>query len=104
MPSYNLINVANTQWQSGSAMQVSYLYSDAPVIGITDSRKHISVASTAATSSHSGINTLPIILRNGVTWVQTVRSPAIFCPDVTNGAIVIHTQRLKSDPGGNLLS
>lgn len=30
-----------------------------------------------------------------------------FCaPDVavTNGAIVIHTQRLKSDPGGNLLS
>ncbi|WP_216725906.1 hypothetical protein, partial [Yersinia pestis] len=81
MPSYNLINVANTQWQSGSAMQVSYLYSDAPVIGITDSRKHISVASTAATSSHSGINTLPIILRNGVTWVQTVRSPAIFCPD-----------------------
>ncbi|KAA2003387.1 chemotaxis protein [Escherichia coli] len=34
-----------------------------------------------------------------------------FCPQgyrlepvVTNGAIVIHTQRLKSDPGGNLLS
>ena len=27
-------------------------------------------------------------------WVTTV----------TNGAIVIHTQRLKSDPGGNLLS
>ncbi len=26
----------------------------------------------------------------------------LFC--VTNGAIVIHTQRLKSDPGGNLLS
>ncbi|WP_371830460.1 NinE family protein [Escherichia coli] len=25
-------------------------------------------------------------------------------PNVTNGAIVIHTQRLKSDPGGNLLS
>ncbi|EEY7645237.1 coproporphyrinogen III oxidase [Escherichia coli] len=23
---------------------------------------------------------------------------------VTNGAIVIHTQRLKLDPGGNLLS
>ncbi|PSZ34892.1 glutathione S-transferase [Escherichia coli] len=23
---------------------------------------------------------------------------------VTNSAIVIHTQRLKSDPGGNLLS
>lgn len=31
---------------------------------------------------------------------------AMMCPalDVTNGAIVIHTQRLKSDPGGNLLS
>ncbi|RRK20411.1 coproporphyrinogen III oxidase [Escherichia coli] len=27
-----------------------------------------------------------------------------FRPSVTNGAIVIHTQRLKSDPGGNLLS
>ncbi|RRM02340.1 glutathione S-transferase [Escherichia coli] len=26
------------------------------------------------------------------------------CRRVTNGAIVIHTQRLKSDPGGNLLS
>ncbi|EEW7854255.1 glutathione S-transferase [Escherichia coli] len=26
------------------------------------------------------------------------------CRAVTNGAIVIHTQRLKSDPGGNLLS
>ncbi|EFN6652867.1 coproporphyrinogen III oxidase [Escherichia coli H6] len=26
------------------------------------------------------------------------------CVLVTNGAIVIHTQRLKSDPGGNLLS
>ncbi|AYX22160.1 chemotaxis protein [Yersinia pestis] len=26
------------------------------------------------------------------------------CASVTNGAIVIHTQRLKSDPGGNLLS
>ncbi|EIR01522.1 hypothetical protein YPPY06_4403, partial [Yersinia pestis PY-06] len=24
------------------------------------------------------------------------------CTAVTNGAIVIHTQRLKSDPGGNL--
>ncbi|TGB72087.1 coproporphyrinogen III oxidase [Escherichia sp. E4930] len=27
-----------------------------------------------------------------------------FVTIVTNGAIVIHTQRLKSDPGGNLLS
>ncbi|MGT91827.1 coproporphyrinogen III oxidase [Escherichia coli] len=32
-------------------------------------------------------------------WVLKVLVPA-----VTNGAIVIHTQRLKSDPGGNLLS
>ncbi|OSZ84105.1 coproporphyrinogen III oxidase [Yersinia pestis subsp. microtus bv. Caucasica] len=31
-------------------------------------------------------------------------SRGIRCPTVTNGAIVIHTQRLKSDPGGNLLS
>ncbi|AYW85550.1 glutathione S-transferase [Yersinia pestis subsp. microtus bv. Altaica] len=31
--------------------------------------------------------------------LQAVRGKA-----VTNGAIVIHTQRLKSDPGGNLLS
>ncbi len=31
-------------------------------------------------------------------WLKSMRD------DVTNGAIVIHTQRLKSDPGGNLLS
>ncbi len=30
--------------------------------------------------------------------------PDIQLRNVTNGAIVIHTQRLKSDPGGNLLS
>ena len=30
--------------------------------------------------------------------------PDRYRSDVTNGAIVIHTQRLKSDPGGNLLS
>ncbi len=35
-------------------------------------------------------------------FFQHFVSPATFC--VTNGAIVIHTQRLKSDPGGNLLS
>lgn len=33
--------------------------------------------------------------------LQCKRKPAM---SVTNGAIVIHTQRLKSDPGGNLLS
>ncbi len=32
------------------------------------------------------------------------RESAQLVVDVTNGAIVIHTQRLKSDPGGNLLS
>ncbi len=30
--------------------------------------------------------------------------PVFYRNTVTNGAIVIHTQRLKSDPGGNLLS
>nr|WP_208489143.1 hypothetical protein [Escherichia coli] len=34
---------------------------------------------------------------------QMVEEPDVLS-DVTNGAIVIHTQRLKSDPGGNLLS
>ncbi|GDO92857.1 phage Kil protein [Escherichia coli] len=48
-------------------------------------------------------------LRAGVFMVhqhygtQTVNRGAVM-PGVTNGAIVIHTQRLKSDPGGNLLS
>ena len=32
------------------------------------------------------------------------RNDAMRGTGVTNGAIVIHTQRLKSDPGGNLLS
>ncbi|RYL80312.1 chemotaxis protein [Escherichia coli] len=31
-------------------------------------------------------------------------TPHLAALAVTNGAIVIHTQRLKSDPGGNLLS
>ncbi|EFO3482645.1 glutathione S-transferase [Escherichia coli] len=31
-------------------------------------------------------------------------SKILLIKNVTNGAIVIHTQRLKSDPGGNLLS
>ncbi|EIR78890.1 nonribosomal peptide synthetase/polyketide synthase, partial [Yersinia pestis PY-32] len=33
----------------------------------------------------------------------TVHLCCIDAITVTNGAIVIHTQRLKSDPGGNLL-
>ncbi len=36
-------------------------------------------------------------LENVSRWLTTAQV-------VTNGAIVIHTQRLKSDPGGNLLS
>ncbi len=35
---------------------------------------------------------------------QNDKQKAINYLIVTNGAIVIHTQRLKSDPGGNLLS
>ncbi len=35
---------------------------------------------------------------------KTFATPAWVKDAVTNGAIVIHTQRLKSDPGGNLLS
>ncbi len=38
--------------------------------------------------------------KNGETTVMIGNSGN----NVTNGAIVIHTQRLKSDPGGNLLS
>ncbi|HEH7662020.1 TPA: hypothetical protein SHX92_005019 [Escherichia coli] len=37
------------------------------------------------------------VLRTVVQWLCLLMI-------VTNGAIVIHTQRLKSDPGGNLLS
>ncbi|EFO1000869.1 coproporphyrinogen III oxidase [Escherichia albertii] len=33
-----------------------------------------------------------------------IRIISVTTAAVTNGAIVIHTQRLKSDPGGNLLS
>ncbi|AYX22234.1 glutathione S-transferase [Yersinia pestis] len=38
-------------------------------------------------------------------WSVNVCAPnETYASTVTNGAIVIHTQRLKSDPGGNLLS
>ncbi len=40
-------------------------------------------------------------LENGLTRGEQMELARIA---VTNGAIVIHTQRLKSDPGGNLLS
>ncbi len=39
-----------------------------------------------------------------VLWILYGYSLAFSAGNVTNGAIVIHTQRLKSDPGGNLLS
>lgn len=40
-----------------------------------------------------------------VAYGSSVSSRAtVLQQNVTNGAIVIHTQRLKSDPGGNLLS
>ncbi len=42
------------------------------------------------------------ILRKLCEWKNVNILEAEYC--VTNGAIVIHTQRLKSDPGGNLLS
>lgn len=45
------------------------------------------------------INLLIIVLRAVVAVAN-----ALIAVLVTNGAIVIHTQRLKSDPGGNLLS
>ncbi|WP_244758605.1 hypothetical protein [Salmonella enterica] len=51
---------------------------------------------------------------NGSNWSRASLKRQVTCiPEhcelsiadgVTNGAIVIHTQRLKSDPGGNLLS
>ncbi len=50
---------------------------------------------------------LHVILRRTDDWMDGRRSRHTDDTDVllvTNGAIVIHTQRLKSDPGGNLLS
>ncbi|CAD5763636.1 transposase [Escherichia coli] len=37
-------------------------------------------------------------------WLRVSNRRVVLFSFVTNGAIVIHTQRLKSDPGGNLLS
>ncbi len=41
--------------------------------------------------------------QSGLPW-NVKRVYRVYRLLVTNGAIVIHTQRLKSDPGGNLLS
>ncbi|WP_126738752.1 helix-turn-helix domain-containing protein [Escherichia coli] len=43
-------------------------------------------------------------LQSPLHTVQVSAGDGITEESVTNGAIVIHTQRLKSDPGGNLLS
>ena len=43
-------------------------------------------------------------LRASVTVDEECSQVVDLLQHVTNGAIVIHTQRLKSDPGGNLLS
>ncbi|MFY2112951.1 UvrD-helicase domain-containing protein [Escherichia coli] len=45
----------------------------------------------------------PNEIENFELFIARCRAAAV-TPVVTNGAIVIHTQRLKSDPGGNLLS
>ncbi len=47
---------------------------------------------------YTDLNGLKGIIESGSLWATH------FSFLVTNGAIVIHTQRLKSDPGGNLLS
>ena len=58
------------------------------------------------TLRYRGLPTSVLLSMLGVDKVATNDRP--FYPRneliVTNGAIVIHTQRLKSDPGGNLLS
>ncbi len=52
------------------------------------------IASQAETAHVALMNPLMILVKIiKLRWIH-----------VTNGAIVIHTQRLKSDPGGNLLS
>lgn len=47
-------------------------------------------------------NTLQLIRQNND--IERSGANNVGLTAVTNGAIVIHTQRLKSDPGGNLLS
>nr|WP_289708720.1 PapG carbohydrate binding domain-containing protein [Escherichia coli] len=58
-------------------------------------------------NSASSTATLSYVACNGFTWTHGLYWSEYFAwlvVPVTNGAIVIHTQRLKSDPGGNLLS
>ena len=51
----------------------------------------------------TGSDTSPGFIQPGLHHWRNVE-PVCREDNVTNGAIVIHTQRLKSDPGGNLLS
>ncbi|WP_404998742.1 helix-turn-helix transcriptional regulator [Escherichia coli] len=46
----------------------------------------------------------PIKMGRSSRWLKSEVEAWLQARIVTNGAIVIHTQRLKSDPGGNLLS
>ena len=59
------------------------------------------------TANTKAINLLEVRLTTAEGKIVVLRSDVDYLLDeviVTNGAIVIHTQRLKSDPGGNLLS
>ncbi len=50
------------------------------------------------------ISDIKRFLKNSFADVDYDNISVVLSERVTNGAIVIHTQRLKSDPGGNLLS
>ncbi|MQK94320.1 hypothetical protein EI021_22750 [Escherichia coli] len=58
-----------------------------------------SIICSPMTSLKTSIKTITYLSDTGCLEIQGASLPG-----VTNGAIVIHTQRLKSDPGGNLLS
>ncbi len=55
-----------------------------------------------ATDTRQAVELIRAAVERGVTFFDTAEVYGPYL--VTNGAIVIHTQRLKSDPGGNLLS
>ena len=63
---------------------------------------HIAEQQVDGTSDYLKDGEWPI--DNGIIEVYAAPPVPVVPEDVTNGAIVIHTQRLKSDPGGNLLS
>ncbi len=63
---------------------------------------HTSVEGLKLIADYEGCRLQPYQCSAGV-WTDGIGNTSGVIP-VTNGAIVIHTQRLKSDPGGNLLS